>query len=78
MNDDDMTFTERAVLHTYIEGLTRVTNQALLETRPELLADALLSGAAEILRKRYGAEMAAARLRRAAKAIVEQNREVAH
>jgi hypothetical protein len=59
------------VLHKYIEALTEMTNTCRAEVPAEILADALISGGVEILRKMHGAKIAAARLRQTAD-VVEQ------
>jgi hypothetical protein len=75
---DDTTKTERTVLEQYCHALTELTNMCATEVRPELLADALLSGGIEMLRKKYGAKVAVERVRQAARAVVERNPEVKH
>jgi hypothetical protein len=55
-----------------------MTNLCRTEVRPEVLADAMLSGAAEILRGLHGARIAAERLRQAAAVIEHKHGETAH
>jgi hypothetical protein len=65
--------TEQAVLAHFCETLARATNLCAAECDPDLLADALLSAGAELLRKRYGTAAAAEQLRSVARAVEEQN-----
>ena len=64
------TETERAVLHGFIQGIVKLTNIAGMHVRMEELADALISGGVEMLRKIHGTPIAAERLRQVA-AVIE-------
>jgi hypothetical protein len=69
---------ERTVLHAFIRAMTDVTNTCRTEVPLEVLADAMLSGAAEILRKLHGAPIAAERIRQVAAEIERRYPEPKH
>jgi hypothetical protein len=70
---DEPTETEVTVLHAFIRAMTDLTNTCRTEVPLEVLADALISGGVETLRKLYGPQVAAERLREAADLIEVRN-----
>ena len=71
MNHQDM------LIDGYVDALARLTNLLVgAGVNPDLAADALLSGGAELLRKHHGAGGAADRLRHVADAVERENLEV--
>ena len=63
------------LLREFVRGLTEMSNMFLDGIGHEAVADTLISGGVEALRKRYGVEVAAERLRAAADAVERANPE---
>jgi hypothetical protein len=72
-SDDDITQTK--LREEYIRGLVEMTNLFVARSGMEadLAADALMTGACEILLRRYGAALAAEMLRGAAGVVEREN-----
>lgn len=69
---------ERTVLRAFIQAVTELANVSQAHVPLAVLADALHSAGAEILRQLYGPTVAAERLRQAADLIEPQNPTAKH
>jgi hypothetical protein len=70
---DKATETERAALHGFIHVMTSAVNELSAFVPMPVLASALFSGAAEIVKSHVGAKSAAEILRRAVDEFERQN-----